>query len=274
MSAPGRRTASRTVSRSEIPAEWEEHVEAFERRFSLRFDSVTEFPKAYLDSLHEEASSDLGSSVVVASASDASIIDDMAVLEWVANTTDVTDSARRSYLDHLLRIYRKLPASPEACLRSGACFVLAPEREGAILARELGWLDRAAGPQPGAKRISFRGGLLVGTTAVEVPKSGPGGRCAVVDGAIASGATLMVFMGQIVDSVSGFDIYAAHAAHGGVRALVKCGRDLGIDVRVFVGHISGRLNEKYYAVDPDDPDRLVVGDLGDTIAPIAGAPGP
>ena len=96
-------------------------------------------------------------------------------------------------------------------------------------------------------------------------------RCLIIDGAIASGATVISIIQQLKDKVNNFQIYSVHAPREGVSALLKYGADAGIEIRIILGHITTGLNQKYYAVYPGDENRQVVGDLGDTISEIVGS---
>jgi putative hydrolases of HD superfamily len=119
---------------------------------------------------------------------------------------------------------------------------------------------------PSAKRMAYEGGLLVGLDFDEVTP-GRYRRCVIVDGAIASGVTLMALIHRLQPSIREFHVFSAHATQSSLRALARFGAWIGVEIDIVVGHVSGRLNEKYYAV--EDDGRLVVGDLGDMISPVA-----
>lgn len=52
----------------------------------------------------------------------------------------------------------------------------------------------------------------------------------------------------------------------GLHAITRYSRAFNQDISITIGHVSGRLNEKFYAVDATDPERMIVGDLGDTLS--------
>jgi uracil phosphoribosyltransferase len=90
-------------------------------------------------------------------------------------------------------------------------------------------------------------------------------RVEIIDGAIASGATLMTVMECMTASTRVFDIYSVHATAEGLRALSSFARIRKLDLTMFIGHVTAGLNDHFYAIDSGG-SRLVVGDLGDTIS--------
>jgi uracil phosphoribosyltransferase len=119
--------------------------------------------------------------------------------------------------------------------------------------------------RPHAKRIPFKGGLIVGLTGFQLPQPN-NDRCIIVDGAIASGATLMAIIGNLRSVTSTFYIYSVHSAYEGLRAILRYGQSIGVDIQITVGHATVGINKKFYAIDANNPKRVVVGDLGDTIS--------
>lgn len=238
---------------------------AYEQRFDTTFATFVFFDAALLADLHAEGP--LPGTVVQASATDPAVADHVDALTRVANlaTQSADDQAR--YLHTLEEIYGRLAASPVmAC--QGADLVIAPQREGRILAERLGCLPGAAPAwAPQAKRIAVRGGLLVGFDSR--PPATVDGRLAVIDGVVASGVTLMAALHLAAAPGARVDIFTCHSTTAGALALARYADRLRYATTVHVGHVSGVLNDRFYAVDPVDPARLVLGDVGDTISGVA-----
>src|SRR5262249_10651778 len=112
-------------------------------------------------------------------------------------------------------------------------------------------------------------GLLVGVTGLDISRLYEG--CTIIDGAIASGATLITMMHGLKPVTPRFHVFSVHATVQGLRAILRYALDERIDVRFSVGHVTSGLNDHFYAVLPDQPSKVVVGDLGDTIWPIKGS---
>jgi uracil phosphoribosyltransferase len=137
-----------------------------------------------------------------------------------------------------------------------------------LLARELGWLSSDAFT-PHMKRIPMHDNLAIGVEFLPT-RSERGHCCRIVDGAIASGATVITLMEMFSSLAGKFEIYTVHCTEESVNALTRYGRLLHRDVIIFAGFVGGVLNSKFYAVEADNPSILLVGDVGDTIAPIMG----
>lgn len=243
-------------------------AEPYEQRFGIVFSTLAVFDENLLRQLHADSDRRPGlpAGVALASAVEPSILARIQELTEIANASPIEDVDRRRYRSALTAVYEALPETPGWGLGEGSVLYVAPEREGKILAEGLGWLPRGHSLHPHAKRIPFHDGMLVGLSAVLSGESYS--KAVIVDGAIASGATLIAIMESLGSAVSEFAIYSVHAAPEGVRAIVRYGASAGISVRLVLGHCSGRLNRKFYAVDPEQPGRLIVGDLGDMIAEI------
>ena len=139
-------------------------------------------------------------------------------------------------------------------------------REGRILAKALDCLPSDRSLTPSGKRIPFNGGLLIGFRNAE-PPSQEYRQCLIIDGAIASGATLMAMMWLLQHTVKSFTIFSVHGPCEGLRAIVMFAHELGLHVSIAVGHATAGLNNKYYAINPAD-GTLILGDIGDTISDI------
>lgn len=130
----------------------------------------------------------------------------------------------------------------------------------------MGWLPIGHSMNPHAKRIPYEGGLIVGLSAF--PQFINYDRCMIVDGAIASGATLIAIIEKLRSITSTFYIYSVHSSYEGLRAITRYGLSANVNITITVGHATTGMNAKYYAVYPDNTKRVVVGDLGDTISEI------
>jgi len=91
--------------------------------------------------------------------------------------------------------------------------------------------------------------------------------CVLIDGAIASGTTLIAIMNQLRAAVTTFHIYGGHSTMAGLWTIANYATATGLRVSCKVGHVSGKLNDHYYAINEED-GQLIIGDVGDTIAPI------
>lgn len=181
----------------------------------------------------------------------------------VANEPTPARAKRTLYLEELLRVYRRMEPyvnlDPETLL-------IAPQREGALLTGALGW-DQGIKTAifPHAKRIHHKDGLVVGLTGMEF--TGSPTRAVIVDGAIASGATLLAMIALLAEqNIKHVKVYAVHSTECGLQTILHFAQKKEIDILVHVGFVSGVLNNHYYATSEEDRKSLVMGDLGDTIA--------
>jgi uracil phosphoribosyltransferase len=85
----------------------------------------------------------------------------------------------------------------------------------------------------------------------------------IVDGAIASGSTVMAIIDRLQRIAPEFHIFSVHATYEGVWAISSLAASCGVKVAITVGHATAGLNDHFYAV--DSTGRQQVGDLGDTI---------
>ena len=254
-------------SRHELPSAMLEAVSPFEERFHEEFDSFLYFSEDLLNLLHKPADepTPLPSEVVVASVNDSTILSDMAVLKQVANSKILSVDMKRIFYDTLKTIYSKLPRQPKDLARQSATLCVGVEREGRILAEALGCMPDGRNLKPDAKRIPYEGGLIVGLSCPLIPDHAFD-RCMIVDGAIASGSTIMAMIWLLRKAVGDFHVYSVHGPCEGLRAIVRFAKMESVNVSLTVGHATAGLNDKFYAIDPDDRKMLVVGDLGDTIS--------
>lgn len=252
-------------ARTEAPALMQDAGSTFEQRFGIQFWTYTYFPAGALAHLHAQDPQGkvIPPGVVEAAQSDRSIRADIDVLTEVANASSLTESDRQEYRAALERVYRKLPDPPTQLTELPDTLCIAPQREGRLLAESMGWLPSRRSLHPDAKRIWYEGGLVVGLSAL--PPVRPYARAVIIDGAIASGATIIALMEQVRHSVSTFHVFSVHAAREGLWALHRYAQLTNVEVHLTVGFTTPGLNKKYYAIDERAPARAVVGDLGDTI---------
>ena len=265
-------THMRTYALAAAPAEIQDAVRGYERVHGADFVTATVFGAPLLRSMHQVPGSREATPPIVrvARPDDRSAVDAaMATLTTVANDSTKSEQARRAYLAALLDLFNVVPVDLLESVRRPDTVCVAPEREGQQLASMLGALPVGRNLTPNAKRIPAQDGLLVTTTQLSAP---PGAQCCVlVDGVIATGATLICLIDQLRGSIRRFEIVCAHSTAAGLWGLHRYAAAVGIDLDVRVAAVSGSLNSKYYAVDPEDPDILVLGDIGDTITGIATA---
>lgn len=239
-----------------------------EQQFGIRFETLAVFSRDVLQELHApEPDVALQPSVRIVSETAPIVAELVRQLTRLANHTTLSSDDRKHYLDALLAIYGRLEFEPARIAENPKTLVVGIEREGRILAERIGCLLPGKGMRPQAKRIHFEGGLIVGLNGVGKPNGFDD--CVIIDGAIASGATQITLLEHLKDYVTGFRIFSAHATIEGLRAIGKYAANMDIDLSLTVGHATAGLNDHFYAVLPDDPNLLVVGDLGDTISPVA-----
>ena len=262
MTFPGRK-----LHIEDAPQEMRSSVSKYQSRFNIEFETLTYFSQQALAELHEAGRSATTppTTATIASFTDPSILEQVSVLTRVANSAAPTSAQRKVYLSALQKIYKMLPVQPRSITAgSGPTLCVAPEREGRILAEGMGWCKGTENVFPQAKRILFDGGIVVGLSGM--PKSGSWLECVIIDGAIASGSTIMAIMGELRETTSCFHIFSVHSTYGGLWALHQCAESLQVELRVIVGHSTLGMNSKFYALDPSDKSRLAVGDLGDMIS--------
>ena len=259
-------------SRESAPPPIDAALAGFEARFDIRFARYALYSKSFLEELHHApAATDAKPRIQVATERHPALLHHFAVFSEVANAEEPSAELRCRYFDGLRAIYGTLDQTPARFLADSGVAFVAPEREGRILAQKMGWQPDGRSFHPNAKRIRYEGGLLVGLTEFQVERHFD--RVEIIDGAIASGATLMAVMDCMAASSRIFDIYSVHATTEGLRALSGFARIRKLDLTVFVGHVTAGLNDHYYATDSDS-SRLVVGDLGDTISDLPQASRP
>lgn len=251
--------------RLEAPEEMLVAAEKYERKFAIRFNSLTYFSKALLETLHRlDDPSKVPSNVTIASRTDETILTDMDTLTRIANDGSLTIAQREKYFSALKNIYHKLPARLDEASRDKSTLLVGIEREGRILAESMDLLPKNHSLHPHAKRIPYESGLLVGLS--ELPQLQAFSKCTIIDGAIASGATIISFIERLRQTSSSFSIYSAHSSMEGLMAITRYGASADLDISITVGHATAGMNAKFYAVDPDDENKLVIGDIGDTIS--------
>lgn len=243
------------------PAAMREAAEQIRHRFDTSFASLTHFGADLLAALHAPADA-AEPGPVVASATDPAVVAELDLITAVANLPTQTATDRTAYRDALLRIYRRLPVDL-AALAADDTLCVGPLREGRQLAEDLGCLPAGRDLAPSAKRISYHDGILVGLSAL--PPQVPQRSCLIIDGVVASGATVMAIIQELPPTVREVILVAAHTTAAGGTALYRYAAALGRQFHMVVGHVSGVLNDHFYAVTPDD-GRVVLGDVGDTIS--------
>ncbi len=251
------------VLRDAIPPDTRRTVEKYEREYGARFSHLLHFDSPTLKSLH--APGELPGSVRVASDGRPGVIERMAVVTEIANLPEPQEADRRDYLRALLDIYDMLPVQVRDAAAVPGAVVIAPEREGRILAERLGVVTHHQGWTPQAKRMPAAGGLLVG---VDRRLPARCDRLVIVDGVVASGVTLMAMVDLATRPGAVVDVFTCHATAEGALALTRYAEQRSVSLAVHAGHVSGILNEKFYTVEPDDQSTLVLGDIGDTISPV------
>jgi hypothetical protein len=255
---------ARLLDRPGLPPDARRTVEEFEKEHDTYFSHLVQFDPQLLELLHAPGS--LPENVRVASVGHPGVADRMATVTAVANLPDQRDADRSQYLQALLDIYGMLPVQAAHSASESGTAVVAPEREGRILAERLGVLPGRQGWTPQAKRMPVAGGLLVG---VDEWLPSQADRLVIVDGVVASGVTLMAMMQLTIRPGAVVEIFTCHSTQQGALALARYAEQLDVALTLHVGHVSGALNGKFYAVEPDAPERVLLGDVGDTISPVA-----
>ena len=253
---------------SEAPKPMVDAAEKYEKKFRIRFNSITYFSKQMLDELHkaENNPEEVPDNIVVASKTDKSIIDEVNLMTSIVNSSEISTEQRKRYMLALQNVYEHLPDQPDALVNDIRTLCVGPEREGRMLGEMMGWLPKGRSIAPDAKRVPYEGGLLVGLSALPELKHQDYTRCVIIDGAIASGSTIMAIMEKLRVLTTEYHIYSVHGPYEGLRALSRYGELTGLKIKLTVGHATAGLNKKFYATVPSDGNALVVGDLGDTIS--------
>ncbi|MFE9635317.1 hypothetical protein [Streptomyces sp. NPDC006463] len=255
---------ARLVERAELLPDAVRTVERYEEQYGSRFHQLVHFDRQVLKDLHAPGA--LPDTVRIASDTRLDVVERMATVTSVANLPEQRHADRDRYLRALLDIYAMLPVQAADAASVPGATVLAPEREGRILAELLGVMPDGRCWAPQAKRMPVDGGLLVGVDE-QLPAAAD--RLVIVDGVVASGVTLMAMMRLAAVPGAVVDVFTCHATEEGALALARCAQALGLSLTLHVGHVSGMLNDKYYSVDPGAPATLLLGDIGDTISPVA-----
>jgi len=252
---------------NDMPKSMLDAARKYEQQFNVHFATLSWFPHALLNTLQESSGvNEAPREAVIASHHNADAAEDINVLTTVANTSTLDTSLREAYRESMENLFRSLPDQPSKSSERPDILSVAPGREGIILATRLGYLGSTNRLTPDAKRIHCYDGLLIGLS--ELPPIHSYSECLLIDGAIATGTTLISLIAQLRNNVTSFRVYAAHSTIAGLWALANYTRNEGIKLSCFVGHASGTLNDKYYAIEPSSGG-LVIGDVGDTIAPLS-----
>lgn len=259
-------------SADEAPEEMLAAAEKYQLRFGTKFAAFAHFSRDLLMNLQAHSGAGLPPGVRVGSAGDPSIVRDMAEISMIANLAHRTAQQRSAYRDALVRIYRKLPVNAAELAADPRLLCVGPDREGRQLAEVLGCLPGERAFTPCVKRIPFRGGILVGTS--EPPATGGHDGALIIDGMVASGATVMALLTQMRGTIARATLLTAHSTVAGVWALHRYAALLGLEFDLVVGHVSGELGRGFHANDEKVPGKLVLGDIGDTISGLPAYPEP
>ncbi|WP_323119242.1 HD domain-containing protein [Burkholderia alba] len=242
-------------------------LQTMERRYGIVLPTLVTFSGAQLDALHNRPFHPTHdeSRVEVASFGDRRIATEIRRLGDLSRVPEQTAQTREAYKAVLLDVYRALPIDVERLLASDDVFVVAPRREGYLLADSLGWLPAGRHVAPHVKRVKHEGGLAVGHDLTAPPSRYRIG--VLVDGALASGVSLMAMMVELAPKVDEFVVLAVHATGASINAIRRTAATLKRRVTIHAGDVSGELNDLFYAVQPGGPaSAVIVGDLGDMIA--------
>lgn len=257
-----------TYARAAAPGEMLHAAKIYEKKYETRFASLSYFSKTLLSELHESAGdpTEVSERITVASLVDRTIVRDIGVLSEIVNDEVKKDTEHRRYFDTLQRIYGKLPYQPTEAYADESTLIVAVEREGRILAESLSWLPEGHSIHPDAKRILYKRGLLIGLAKLLDPQGYRRG--VIIDGAIASGSTIITVLEHFKNKISEWEVFSVHGSYEGVRAIDRYSRANGLEMKITIGHATTGMNSKYYAVHPSDTTKPVVGDLGDMISDI------
>lgn len=238
----------------------------YEKDFHTHFSHFCFFPEILLKELHQSSilQAERGR-VRIASKRVPELARYFKLFKGVANLVEPNQELRESYFADLCDVYRSLDQTPERHLENSGAVFVAPARAGQFLAMAMQWTPEGRWFHPEMKRILHKKGMLVGMSRIRVGAHLDVERMELIDGAIASGATLMTLMEFFAARCRIFDIYCVHAAEEGIAALSEYAKRKKLEVTIFAGHCTSGLNEKYYAID-SSRKRQIVGDLGDTIS--------
>lgn len=231
-------------------------VAKYERRFGIRFSRFVLMTRAVLRCYAVVQRPERAAQITIGAG--PSVGEHIERIMLIANRITITREEREVYRESLEQIYRALPTHTIT-----DALVIAPQREGAILARRLGWLANRH-LCPNLKRMPFDGGLLMGCDS-EL-EGAERQTVHLVDGALATGATAITVLAICRPLTA--TVFCAHATVEGLTALVRFAAEIGTELSCVVGEVSGVLNDRFYAVMPEAPDQVRVGDLGDMIAPL------
>lgn len=260
--------AIQLVNRVDALPPMDRAAKELEAQFGIRFETLAIFSRDVLRGLHAPGLDvALQPGIKIVSDTSPIVVDLVRRLTKLANQATLSSDDRNNYLEALLAIYEELEFDPVEITKNLETLVIGIEREGRILAEKTGCLLPGRGLRPQAKRIHFEGGLIVGINGLGEPSGFDD--CVIIDGAIASGATQITLLEHLREYVTDFRIFSAHATLEGLRAIGRYAASKELDLSLTVGHATAGLNDHFYAILPDDPTQLVVGDLGDTISPVA-----
>jgi len=233
----------------------EAFIEKLNEQIGHEFASLTVFPRPALDELHLEPASGmvLPPHVATPRADAYELRFCMATLTEAANAAADDQTALRDYRRAIRRIFEYLREDPCKYAALSDAVSVAPEREGRVLATELGCLPRERARFPHARRIRHLDGLVVGLTDLRADLLHA--ECVLIDDVVATGATAIAILGALSANVDSFRIFTAHATLEGLWAINRYAEGAGLDVSINVGHVSGRLASDYAVVDPTAPDR-------------------
>jgi hypothetical protein len=252
------------VDRYELEPHFLSKVAEYEQGFQVSFTRFVVFSASAFQALHDpgkDRSDD--ANIRIVSRNDPSVLLDLDVLTSVANLDHPGEQDRSAYIAALERIYRKMGPPPGRASSADILFV-GPEREGRYLGHLTGWFDGSANVwYPNAKRIHHKGGLIVASD--DPALDGTYRHCVIVDGAIASGATVIAVLARLRHHCPAFTIFSAHSTIEGATAITTYADQIGVEVSLVLGHVTSGLDGHFYARLPDQPSKLVVGDLGDMI---------
>jgi hypothetical protein len=251
------------IARPSVPAQVLQSAIEIERRFGVSFQIFANFDHRWLKQIYSSDSEnrihDAVSQGVLHLKGDASQLNK---LETIANRTSLTQRERQEYLATFLSLLSDMPFEAS----SANLLAVAPAREGMLLAQNLGW---SAGNlfSPHIKRITRYPDLAIGVE--HLPRAlSSAQRCRIIDGAIASGATVLTIMEIYSNVVEAFDIFTVHCTPDAMSALLNYARLLRKNITIYAAFVSGRLNDHFYAVSDNNPYSLLVGDVGDIISPL------